>query len=290
MKNRTAYSYSILRYVHDVASGEVINIGVALHSPDSRFFRVICRKSFGRLSEVFPDLKVPSLKSLIKGLMCRFEEVGDAYATPMELDSKRDSVDLKALVHSVLGKDDSSLIWSNISSGTCVDPAETLRKLFARYVSKYDHKTSRHNRSDEDVWRSFKRSLENRQISTHFKEKVIQGADDEVKFHLAWKNGIWHCVESISFDLNARETIRDKAHKFVGQIASVSDSPEQFKLYLVVGKPNDRQLDDAFDRAVKLIQRIPMTEVYLEEDRDNLIDKLSAQIQTHEQPMEQPRH
>lgn len=283
MKNRTTYSYSILRYVHDIASGEFINVGVALHSSESRYFRVLCRKTLGRVSDTFPDIRVSSFKSLIRGVTSRYEEVREAYSSPLEFNNQ--STSLKELILTVLPHDDSSLVWSNVSTGLCVDPDETLKKLFVRYVSKYDQKTVRPGRSDEDVWRSFKRSLEARNLSKFFTEKVIHGEDDEVKFPLAWKNGLWHCVEPISFDLSGSESIREKAHKIVGQITSVNDSNEKFKLYLVVGKPNDRELDDAFERAVRLLEhKLPMKpEVYFEDNKEKLIDKLSAEIHAHQQ-------
>ena len=34
---KTPYTFSTLRYVHDVVSGEFVNVGVALYAPDTRF-------------------------------------------------------------------------------------------------------------------------------------------------------------------------------------------------------------------------------------------------------------
>lgn len=33
MKTQYPYTYSVLRYVHDVTSGEFVNVGVVLYSP-----------------------------------------------------------------------------------------------------------------------------------------------------------------------------------------------------------------------------------------------------------------
>ena len=33
MKNQISYTYAVLRYVHDVTSGEFVNVGVALYAP-----------------------------------------------------------------------------------------------------------------------------------------------------------------------------------------------------------------------------------------------------------------
>ena len=37
MNNRYSYSYSVLRYVHDVATEEFINVGVAVFCPDNMY-------------------------------------------------------------------------------------------------------------------------------------------------------------------------------------------------------------------------------------------------------------
>jgi hypothetical protein len=56
MKKRYPYSYSVLRYVHDVATAEFVNVGIAVHCNELNFFQVSCRTTLGRISEFFPDL------------------------------------------------------------------------------------------------------------------------------------------------------------------------------------------------------------------------------------------
>src|SRR6266404_2302575 len=55
---------------------------------------------------------------------------------------------------------------------------------------------------------------------------------DEVEFEYAWKNEQWHCLKPLSFNLTAAESIREKAHRWLGQITSVKDTKETFKVYL----------------------------------------------------------
>ena len=33
MTEKQAYSYTVLRYIHDVVSGEALNVGVVMHAP-----------------------------------------------------------------------------------------------------------------------------------------------------------------------------------------------------------------------------------------------------------------
>ena len=283
MKSKNSYTYSILRYVHDTATAEFINVGVALLCKNENFFEVKLRKTIGRVSDTFPDLKAKNFRALMKNLSNRFAAVSKAYDSPMRLGDK--SEQLEQVIFSVLPKDDSSLVWSPISSGLTDNPQGTLDRLFERYISKYDHKKTAHHKTDEDIWRVFKRDLEDRRMLEFFTEKTIEGRDDEVKFPFAWKNGVWHCIEPISFDLSAPESIREKAHKYLGQITSVIDSNDAFKVYLLVSKPSEQNLLGAFDRAMNILGKMPISkEIYLEEDRNSLLDKLYSQIADHEAP------
>ena len=56
MTQKQAYSYTVLRYVHDVVSGEALNVGVVMHAPKAEFLEVRTRKTIGRLKQAFPDL------------------------------------------------------------------------------------------------------------------------------------------------------------------------------------------------------------------------------------------
>ena len=137
-------------------------------------------------------------------------------------------------------------------------------------------------RSDEDVWRNFKRSLEERQVLKHFQPKKIAVQDDEVEFQYAWKNGVWHCLEPLSFDLAAAESIRDKAHRWLGQIASVQGGAESFKVYLLIGAPRQEELQQAFFNAVSILRKIPgEKEIIFERDAQNLATRIAKEFELH---------
>jgi hypothetical protein len=280
MNTSVNYSYSILRYIHDVATGEFVNVGVALYSPQHNYFNVRLRTSVGRISEFFPDVRTEAFKTLMKGLSKRYIELKNLYSKPMNFGDKR--TELIEILRSITPKDDSSLVWSDISVGLSSEPEITLERLYARYVTKYDHKKPQHHRTDNDVWRTFKKELSDRRLLDVFKEKIISGKNDEVKFPFAWKNGVWHCIEPISFDLSSSDSIREKAHRCLGQIASVRDTSEEFKLYLLISKPNEKSLANAFDRAVSILETMPIpTEIFQEDQSDVLADRFASQIGTH---------
>lgn len=280
MSNRRPYSYAVLRYTHDTSTGEFVNVGLVVFSKDSTYLRFDCKSTVGRVSSMFPNLNSSAFKALLHSIRNRFRELEAENSSRLNLWST--SASIEDVLVSALPIDDSSLTWSPISFGVTSNIEVSFGKIFSRLVSKFDHRSTRSCTTDDDVWRKFRRDLERRNLHRFFGKKNIAGKDDEVEFPFAWKNGIWHCVEPISFDLNAPESIRDKAHKWLGQITSVTDSSEKFKVYLVLAKPKEDRLSPAFDKAVSILEKAPVErEIYLDSDIGVLVDKLSRQVNDH---------
>ena len=163
------------------------------------------------------------------------------------------------------------------------NPAATLEKLYERFVTRHDQKHSRESRQDEDVWKSFKRTLEARHVLHFFQPKTIEAPSDEVSFKHAYKNEKWHCLEPLSFDQTTPEGIKEKARKWLGQMVSVQDAPEPFKLYLLVGAPSDPELRPVFEKSLALLSKIPgQREIIQEEDADRLSERLANIVADHE--------
>ena len=279
MKNTFAYTYTILRYIHDTTTGEFVNVGVALYAPKARYASAQCRTTYGRLNKVFPGVNGEHFKSLMRHIQARFEEKGELLANELPLNEPHSVMEFAL---SILPHDDSSLQWSPVGIGRTANPSETLDKLFERMVVRYDEQPQRSRRTDQDVWRNFRRSLEERRLLHYFQPKRIAVQDDEVEFKYAWKNGVWHCLEPISFDLSEADNIRDKAHQWLGQITSVQNSDEPFKLYLLVGPPQQDQLRPAFDSAMSILGKITADKrIFLEQDAGNLTDLIAQEVASH---------
>lgn len=280
MSGKITYTYSILRYVHDTTTGEFVNVGVALYAPEARYASAQCRSTYGRLSKIFPGLNAEYFKSLMRHIQARFEALGEQLASQLPLDPAKT---VEELARRVLVADDSALQWSPMGSGRAVDPSEALERLFERMVMRYEDKTSRERRTEDDVWRHFKRDLEARQLLRYLTPQKIAVLDDEIEFQHTWKNGVLHCLEPISFDLASPETIREKAHRWLGRVSSVANEFEDFRLYFLVGQPQDDRLDSAFDSALSILRKMPVpTEIFRELEVGRLADTLAAQVAEHE--------
>lgn len=283
MNTRTRYTYTVLRYVHDVAVGEFINVGVALHAPDVGFIGVRCRRTYSRLKEAFPTFDGESFRAAMKHIEQRFEGFSKELAGEVSLRSRTSSV--MNFAHAVLAADDSALQWSPVAMGVARDVEATLEQLYQRLIAGNDARPhAARSKQDDDVWRRFSQELEQRQVLQHFEPKVIAVRDDELKFKHAWKNGVWHCLQPLSFDLSSAESIKDKAHKWLGQVSSVSGSTEGFKVYYLVGEPSQPTLRPAFDAAISILKKsrqVVDAEVFDESEARVLTDRLAAAVTAH---------
>ena len=286
MKHLTSYTYTVLRYVHDITTGEFVNVGVALYAPEQRYIGALCRPTYGRLNKVFPGINAEYFKSLMRHIQFQFEKLGEEVATELPLKTARSVLEL---AHGILPHDDSALQWSPAGAGRTDDPALTLERLFDRMVMRYEDKPSKEGRSEDEVWRHFKRNLETRHLLRYFAPKKVSVSDDEYEFQHAWKNGAWHCLEPLSFDLTTPGGIKDKAHRWLGTMTSIAQAPEELHLYMLIGQPQGDKLSAAFDNALSILRKVPVkSTIYLEQDADALANKIAKEVEEHSTSAKSP--
>lgn len=275
---KQAYSYSVLRYVHDVTTGEFVNVGLALYCPTMHYANAACRTTSKRLTPLFPSLDSSVFRTLMRKVQARFDALHDEVNSQLEL---RAYSTVMELAQSVIPQDDSALQWAPMGSGLTSDPDATLDLLFDRFVMKHEEATAVHRKNDEQVWKNFSRELEQQQVLKHFQPQTFTTADDEIKFDRAWKNGVWHCLAPVSFDLASPESIREKAHKWLGQITSVASA--DLKLYFLVGEPSEADLKPVYQSALKILQKASSSaEIFTESDAAALSRRLAEQVAKHE--------
>ena len=272
MTNKQAYSYTVLRYVHDVVSGEALNVGVVMHAPAASFLRWRTRKTIGRLKQAFPDLDrrafVRSMRAVDRGLKAIAKQAKPLF----EKQTNARSHALK-----VLPSDDSSLQWSPTATGLTADPDKTFERLFKRYVVRYDPKPFR-RRTDEEIWRPVQDKLAERGIEVSFKPKAVVGTQDRIVFERAWQNGRWHAYEAVSLDLADADGIKDKARRWRGHLAAVADGArEEIDLHFLLGRPQNISLMPAYRTAKAIMEHANFAAEVADE---NEIDSLVASIET----------
>src|SRR5437867_7927773 len=120
-KMKTTFTYTVLRYVHNIATGEFVNMGVALYAPEAKYVSALCNPRYGRLSKMFLDVNGENLRSLVRYIQARFEEFALKLTRELPLDGHPKSI--MEIAAGILPPDDSSLQWSEPNGGITEDPA-----------------------------------------------------------------------------------------------------------------------------------------------------------------------
>lgn len=280
MTKRQPYSYVILRYIHDVVSGEFINVGVVVYAPKSGDLQFRTRKTIGRLKGIFPNIDrsvfASSMRSIDAGLR-RLKSSAENGGFLSGHDTAH-TFALKALPH-----DDSALQWSECRGGLGADAAAVLERLYERHVAKYDDKKIS-RKSDEDVWRPVRECLKDRGVELQLGTKVVSGDADSIEFRRAWQNGRWHAYEALTLDLADADGIKDKARRWRGHLDAVSEGmKEDVRLHFILGRPASSSLHDAYEQAKGILKGASFKpEVYEESDVELLVSKIEDRFRAHQ--------
>lgn len=275
------YSYVTLRYVHDPISEEFVNVGVVLFAPsvDGAPAIMLGRTShkIGRFRAMFPGLDRTAFTNAMQ-LVDR--AIGRAKTRFERHDLLDEKLSIGGIVGAVLPEDDSSLRWSRPASGVSASLEKTFERVYHRFVGKYET-TALSRRSDDDVWRPVRDLLQAREINVPLEAKVIIAADDSIEFKHAWKNGVWHAYEPLSLDLADADGIMEKARRWLGNLQSVQDATEHFVPHFILGAPSTPGLEDAFEKAKKVLSKADGVEVYEEGEISKLVDQMAHEYEMH---------
>jgi hypothetical protein len=278
---KTEFNYVILRYVHDVVSGEFANVGIVLVAPKIRFAGALCTERYQRISQFFLGASGKHVRDVNSFMQGRIEELSEQ----MTLNSRQSEFPRNAveLIQQVLPKDDSSFqvseLRGGLADGSRMD--DTLRDLFDRFVEKYERIQERHTRTDEDIWRPFKRALDVKRVSAHLKPYLLKSRHCEFEFKRVFKNGRLHVCQPISFDLGSEKEVSEKALLWFGRIEQLREDSEPFKAYFLLGKPTDPTLAPAFKDAEEILQEVQTEkEVYTEDSVERFAEQVQNELRS----------
>ena len=276
---KTNYSTIILRYVHDVVTGEFANIGVVLYAPDQRFLEARFATSYERLNAIFLKIDHLHFRGLMRYLGNRFEELGAEIRDDLHVPPPVNA--LSEIVKRVLPPDDSSLQWSQQGGGITEDPARVLGETYQRMVERFVAGATQLGRSREEIVKPFKAKLG--RMVEKLSEKTIATRDYQYDFQFAWKNDVWHLYEPVSFDLVDPNGIREKANRWVGRGMALHEAPEKFKIHFILGEPRQPGTTEAFENALHLLQMMPgQKQLVRESEVEHFAEQGTEDIANHD--------
>lgn len=227
------FQYQIVRYMHDRVTSEFVNIGIILYQPETQFLSAKFVNKFSRISQFFLDVNGQYILSTMRHFESEINRI------PKQLDELFTSfTSLEEITNSILPKDDSALICSELLYGLDIKAESALNDLFERLVSKYNQEIDKDSHDDKYVWRKvYKQYFDKYEITNKLKPYTVKTTNhDHIEFDKAWKNGAWNCYQTLSFDLKRTDTIKGKVYKWSGIISELEKSNEKLNLYfLTVG-------------------------------------------------------
>jgi hypothetical protein len=279
MMDQRSYSYVVLRYVHDVLTGEFVNIGLLMLAPSNGEAFARTRQTIGRIRTTFPDLDRHAFLTAMREVRGAFSRIRRRQKGFLPFEG-----DVVALAHQLAPADDSSLQWSPVGVGISRNHQKTFDRLYERFVARYDIRSS-HRRTDDDVWRPVLEKLVERHLESRLHSAVVVGAIDDIVFEHAWRNGKLHVYEPVSFDLANADSIKTKAREWLGHLSAVAaeGAAEPFRAHFIVGGPSDAKLNNAYKKAVTILRHAPNEpEVFEEAQLDELIDAMEDEVRAHD--------
>ena len=132
------YTCTILRYIHDVAVGEFVNVGVIVHCQEYNYLRAkFCHKT-ARISRFFPGFDKRQYKQIISHIENEIL-LKRQIKIDMQLLKQQPAPciqDAKTIADSILPVNDSSLQFTEIKGGTTNNFEMTLSYLYDRFVGR----------------------------------------------------------------------------------------------------------------------------------------------------------
>lgn len=273
------YQYQILRYVHDQYTGEFVNLGVVVYSPEESFLKTLVSQRYSRITSMFPNANGRFIAKLVRNF-----EILIKHASKELTGIFKPSDYLTSITNLILPPDDSALVLTEARYAIDIDLDAALNDLYNDLVVKYMDFSPEHSLTDEDVWKKKYKSYFDKY---HITEKLVQHEvttkNDVFSFDKAWKNEIWHCYQPVSFDLQSKDAIKGKAYKWSGALNELGKIEEKIHItFLISLSPNFDTLNfikETLDQDKSSID----IDVVVDTQADFIARQISKAIQLHEE-------
>lgn len=184
MKTRIVCNYAVIRFLPYPEAGEFVNIGVALHSPETGFFdfKLLDAKRTSRVNGFFPELQKEHYRDALKHCGQEMErmrsEVGIAGKTSQQtaLDPALGAVLFRELIR----PRETVIRFSTPGTALAEQPEELLGELFQRYVLRMFAQETEYQ--EEIMTRRVADTLREHRLVTRYREAQVGNEDYHVTF------------------------------------------------------------------------------------------------------------
>ncbi|MEB2785567.1 DUF3037 domain-containing protein [Algoriphagus persicinus] len=275
------YYYQVLRYVHDQFTGEFVNLGVIVYSPENDFLKAKMTNRFSRITSLFPEAKGKFIVDSARLLENRINQK----IAPQLVQLFHPSTNLEQITSSILKRDDSALQLTMVQKAVDIDLDLAVTYLFESLVNKYLPDEGGSKRlNDDEVWRKkYKDYFDKYKVSDRLTSHTVKTQNDVFPFEKAWKNEIWHCYEPLSFDLKREETVRDKVYRWVGKINELTHSTEDIHLTFLASIPKKHQpISNFVKTSLQIERRAIHVDIVFESEAESLAKRIANEMEEHD--------
>lgn len=208
--NTTPYTYSVIRYLHDPATGEMLNIGVILCAPAARVIEARLEYRYERLSDAFVDFDGDHYRRTLH----QFTQVLDVLRERLSATTLFDLWDISSNAQSIAKQIwpdmDLSFQIGEVMAGISDDLSDTIESLFHRMVTSQYQRATQERRTDDEVWSVYQKPLVRRHVVSNLRPTVLTTPEVTVKFAHAFRNEKWHVLQPLSMDLKRGSTSKTR--------------------------------------------------------------------------------
>jgi hypothetical protein len=217
-------------------TGEFANLGVVYFDAQSKELRWRFEdKKFGRLSQFFGDaVQGTYILSALKQMNKRLQKLSAEGLHRFER--------IEALTTSLLPPDDNGLYFSESWQGRHFEHRLAFDEIYSRIIGQYQEETIK-RQDDTYAWKNvYKQYFDRYNLTSKLHKHQVKTNTDTFDFQHTCKNGVWHCIQSLSFALKNEGSIKDKIYKWDGFARELLTSKEPMKVYLLSIFPDNPEL------------------------------------------------
>lgn len=258
-----AYTCRVIRYVHDPAVGEGLNVGVVFHAPSARFLGYRFEPLYARLSDTFAGFDGASYRRHVSRMDAALSSLRERLQPNLGLFEVPG--DLEALTRLFLPDTGGSFQPGSILAGITDDLAAEVEVVYERMVASQYKRTLKTRRTDDEVWTVYQRRLPS-EVRRLLTDKTFEAPDFEASFPHAFRNGRWHILEPVSLDYIDPSAMQRKAVDWLGNAVALQGHPDLGRLYLLLGAPLNESYRGRYRRVRDLLRKMPVDHRIVEED------------------------
>jgi hypothetical protein len=148
------YQYTLIKYVHNDASGECVNVGLAFLAPEHRLLKVRFNPRHGRISRFFRDaFDSDHYRNMTRALTERFHRLAETLGEQANGPTPREDMPggLAGLMETVLPEDSSAFRWGPVFGGVTDNVDGRIDALFAEFVTRHERPAAHRRRQEPRV-------------------------------------------------------------------------------------------------------------------------------------------